>query len=327
MKYSGAIVAKNNLTTAFGSYKNLRQFNLAGARVGFNSKENDNEVKGTGNSVDFGARVFDSRISRWMSIDQRAAKYPYISPYSFAANSPLMFIDMDGKDIYYVVQNSKTNKPELVKADLDYMSQVLNSTKAGHELLAQYANNPKKDLYITIGKTSQSDALGQHTAGNVLQNNNTGELTREQPVKKNSNGVLEYNGVDDNFNGTEIYDDKRENHFVTLNEDVFKSGFLGMSKKLASLGAKVLGHEIGAHAEGKIGDSQTEQHNEWGQGELETNNVRTQGGDFTIYSSGTGKAKELNEQVDKVGVTKKESVSSSKVANKGGVTAYKVNIK
>ena len=29
---------------------------------GFNGKENDNEIKGVGNSLDFGARFYDSRI-------------------------------------------------------------------------------------------------------------------------------------------------------------------------------------------------------------------------------------------------------------------------
>jgi len=35
-------------------------------RYGFNGKEKDDEVKGSGNSLDFGARMYDSRLGRWI---------------------------------------------------------------------------------------------------------------------------------------------------------------------------------------------------------------------------------------------------------------------
>ena len=66
-------------------------------RFGFNGKENDNDVRGDGNSLDFGARVYDPRLVRWLSLDPSAQKYPGASPYNFANNSPLYFIDPNGK--------------------------------------------------------------------------------------------------------------------------------------------------------------------------------------------------------------------------------------
>jgi len=36
-------------------------------RYGFNGMEKDDEVKGEGNSLDFGARIYDPRVGRWMS--------------------------------------------------------------------------------------------------------------------------------------------------------------------------------------------------------------------------------------------------------------------
>ncbi|HBG70961.1 MAG: hypothetical protein A2W93_03335 [Bacteroidetes bacterium GWF2_43_63] len=74
---------------------------------GFNGKENDNEVKGTGNSVDFGARIYDSRLGRWMSVDPLFKDYPDLSPYCFAANSPILFVDRDGKKIYVSFDSQK----------------------------------------------------------------------------------------------------------------------------------------------------------------------------------------------------------------------------
>jgi RHS repeat-associated protein len=69
---------------------------------GFNGKEKDNEIKGTGNSLDFGARVYDSRLGRWLSLDPLQAKYPNLSAYNFVANSPLQAVDPDGKIIIFV---------------------------------------------------------------------------------------------------------------------------------------------------------------------------------------------------------------------------------
>jgi len=68
-------------------------------RYGFNGKENDSEVKGEGNSLDFGARIYDPRIGRWLSVDPLQQKYPSFSPYNFALNNPNFYYDIDGKDV------------------------------------------------------------------------------------------------------------------------------------------------------------------------------------------------------------------------------------
>ena len=65
-------------------------------KYGFNGKLKDNEWAGIGNSEDFGARNYDSRIARFRSIDPLTKKYPEFSPYVFAANSPIKYIDVDG---------------------------------------------------------------------------------------------------------------------------------------------------------------------------------------------------------------------------------------
>jgi len=73
-----------------------------GSRFHFNGKETDNEVYGEGNVLDFGARIYDSRLGRWLSVDPLQAKYPEISPYVFVADNPIIYIDPDGKKIIIV---------------------------------------------------------------------------------------------------------------------------------------------------------------------------------------------------------------------------------
>jgi RHS repeat-associated protein len=70
-----------------------------GFRFGFNGKESDDEVSGDGNTIAFEARIFDSRLGRWMSMDPLQTKYPSLSPYNFVANNPIYNIDPDGERI------------------------------------------------------------------------------------------------------------------------------------------------------------------------------------------------------------------------------------
>ena len=70
----------------------------------FNGKENDDEVKGTGNSIEYGARMYDSRLGKWLSVDNRFSKYPDLSPYVYAENNPLIMLDQGGDSTIYYTQ-------------------------------------------------------------------------------------------------------------------------------------------------------------------------------------------------------------------------------
>ncbi|MFH2096546.1 MAG: RHS repeat-associated core domain-containing protein, partial [Bacteroidota bacterium] len=81
-------------------------------RFGFNGQEKDDEITGvTGSHLDFGARVYDSRIGRWLACDPLAIKYPNLSPYQYTANNPIAFIDPNGKEIKWSVSYDENNKP------------------------------------------------------------------------------------------------------------------------------------------------------------------------------------------------------------------------
>ncbi len=67
-------------------------------RYGFNGKENDNEVKGEGNQQDYGLRIYDTRLGRFLSVDPLTKEYPHYTPYSYAGNKPIKFIDLDGAE-------------------------------------------------------------------------------------------------------------------------------------------------------------------------------------------------------------------------------------
>ena len=79
-----------------------RSYKPTDMTFGFNGKENDNEISGTGNSQDYGNRIYDPRICRFPSVDPITNKYPELTPYQFASNSPIYGIDLDGLEIFCI---------------------------------------------------------------------------------------------------------------------------------------------------------------------------------------------------------------------------------
>ena len=91
----------------FGMMMPGRKFSASESyRYGFNGKENDNEIFGNANTVNFGNRLLDVRIGRWFSTDPVVK--PSITPYNFGGNNATNFIDPDGEDeIHFIVTREK----------------------------------------------------------------------------------------------------------------------------------------------------------------------------------------------------------------------------
>ncbi len=83
----------------FGSSLNTRSFSAgSGFRFGFNGKENQGELSVDG--YDFGARIYDGRLGRWMSVDPEMGIIPYLTPYLAMNNNCISFIDNNGEKIF-----------------------------------------------------------------------------------------------------------------------------------------------------------------------------------------------------------------------------------
>ena len=80
----------------FGSLEPGRTYSSDNYRFGFQGQEQDNEIKGEGNSVNYKYRVHDPRLGRFLSIDPLAAKYPHNSPYAFSENRLIDGIELEG---------------------------------------------------------------------------------------------------------------------------------------------------------------------------------------------------------------------------------------
>ncbi len=71
----------------------------ADQRYKFTGKERDAE---SGYDY-FGARYYDARIGRWLSVDPLADKFISVSPYNYGLNNPNVLVDSDGRDILVAI--------------------------------------------------------------------------------------------------------------------------------------------------------------------------------------------------------------------------------
>ena len=84
-------------------------------RYGFNGKENDKDISEGGQ--DYGMRISDTRLGRFLSVDPITNDYPELTPYQFASNCPIAGVDQDGLEFSPAqIQTIKDNATRLANA-------------------------------------------------------------------------------------------------------------------------------------------------------------------------------------------------------------------
>ena len=74
-----------------------RKYNSAEYRYGFNGKEKDDEGEfGSITNYDYGFRIYNPAVGRFLSVDPLQSERSWMSPYNFVQNSPLSRIDPTG---------------------------------------------------------------------------------------------------------------------------------------------------------------------------------------------------------------------------------------
>jgi RHS repeat-associated protein len=121
---------------AFGMQMPGRKMS-GGYRYGFNGKENDNEVKGEGNQQDYGMRIYDGRIGKFLSVDPLTSKFPFYTPYQFSSNSPISSIDLDGLESVIIIRGYNSDKinTKLQNVTAEFVSKSARETKLTTNLI------------------------------------------------------------------------------------------------------------------------------------------------------------------------------------------------
>lgn len=124
---------------------------------GFNGKEKIEEQYGIeGTAYEFGARLYDSRLSKFLSVDPLFSHYSWNSPYSYAANNPVYYIDKSGENSFpFIVLRilaAMTSSVTYMQGGLDARSGIA-LTSAGGVVRWGVAADPHGNFafYGTIG--------------------------------------------------------------------------------------------------------------------------------------------------------------------------------
>jgi len=64
-------------------------------RYGFNGKEKDKDISSL-TAYDYGFRIYNPALGRFLSVDPLFQTYSYYTPYQFGSNNPIISIDVDG---------------------------------------------------------------------------------------------------------------------------------------------------------------------------------------------------------------------------------------
>jgi len=117
----------------------------------------------------YGARYYDPRLGRFISIDPASSIYPGLSPYVYAGNNPLKYFDLDGDWYIHVFYKTIAAEDGTLKLIPQY-SIGWNSLK--HEILKAMPywgiyESRKEDIFPTTGLLSPMASGFQWVTGSV----------------------------------------------------------------------------------------------------------------------------------------------------------------
>jgi RHS repeat-associated protein len=223
----------------FGMPMPNRQYSLSSGskyRFGFNGKEDDKEIYGEGNAVDFGDRMYDARIGRWLKVDMAAKNAPGWTPFRFGFNNPLRYNDPNGNwesdghfwTVYYVsmAMGIKKQTAYMIAYAAEYYDNYVHpdfsmtlharkeNMKAGKLGLGTWADAEKQcDWHGLTGgpqKDVLNDAINRVLAGNLFQLHKVGDAWAHSYNDNNGKRLM--------YGGTKLFGFTFEHAFEYKND-------------------------------------------------------------------------------------------------------------
>jgi RHS repeat-associated protein len=198
--------------TAFGAPLAGRTFNSSSYRYGFNGKEKDDEIKGTGNSQDYGMRIYDPRLGRFLSVDPIGYDYPWNSTYAFAENEPISNIDLDG------LERKKANICDVAKCfDPTKRNKHSNGHVSHFDLKLFTRNHHRKIHKVTrkedIEKKQNSNLPNDKNKQAFKEEKESSEPQGDNGQKKVRDGEVTVPSFFTSYADGDVYKDKNSTEF------------------------------------------------------------------------------------------------------------------
>ena len=174
---------------------------------------------GEGNVYDYGFRIYNPRIGKFLSVDPLTSTFPFLTPYQYASNKPIVAIDLDGLEavwihIYrdkdgtvlqytttnHVTDEQRTEASNTLGFQLPTNGVVITSEQEGQKKLDYYS----PEVVINENRTEPSKTTKIINALKEL----------DQKLQGSSDGANsggEYSGVNGMYKGADLLDNVGDN--------------------------------------------------------------------------------------------------------------------
>jgi RHS repeat-associated protein len=174
----------------FGFEMAGRADNSENYRYGFNGKEKDSPGMGGGGSTyDYGFRIYNPSIAKFLSVDPLTKSYPWYTPYQFAGNTPIQAIDIDGLE-----EASTIEADNIIRQQYEALTNTPgNPGFKPTQTITEYAIDIGNGLYRIYKSYTNLNAHGANEIDR--RNQNGGDLRRRTEQQLRDEGFTGEGGV------------------------------------------------------------------------------------------------------------------------------------
>ncbi|MBI1267842.1 MAG: hypothetical protein GC193_10480 [Cryomorphaceae bacterium] len=154
--YDGAVHYTPRITSLtdyypFGAAMPGRSFSASNYRYGFQGQENDDEIKGEGNSINYKYRMHDPRVGRFFAVDPLAASFPWNSTYAFSENRVIDGVELEG------LEWSTHEKDGTVQLEVEL--KVINSTDVSDDIIRAFLDDLQTNFRYSFSGETESGLI------------------------------------------------------------------------------------------------------------------------------------------------------------------------